>query len=63
MTQIVRGSPAAQVGFRPGDVVLKLNDRDVASVRALKGALREGDGAWTISVRRDGQVLNTTVRW
>ncbi|MEI8394227.1 MAG: DegQ family serine endoprotease [Rhodospirillaceae bacterium] len=62
ITAVARGTPAARVGFRPGDVVLKVNDREIGTVGELKSMLRDS-GSWSISVRRDGQVLNTTIRW
>jgi serine protease Do len=60
--EVGRGTPAAQIGFRPGDVVLRVNDRDIGSVRELREAVRGRVPSWSISVRRDGQVFNTTVR-
>jgi len=63
ITKVTRGSPAEQVGFRAGDVVLKVNETDIATVRDLRASVRDAAGAWSISVRRNGQVLNTTIRW
>jgi serine protease Do len=68
ITAVASGSPAAQVGFQPGDVVLRVDNRDIAEVRDLKAALGAGAGAgaggqWRISIRRDNQVLDTTIRW
>jgi serine protease Do len=55
-------SPAAQLGFQVGDVVLRVNDQDIATVRDLKSALRDRSGRWSVSIRRGDQVLNTTFR-
>jgi serine protease Do len=59
--QVQRGSPAAQLGVRPGDVVLAVNGQEVVAVAALKSVLERPAGRWTIAVRRGGQVLTTTV--
>ncbi|HET9870696.1 MAG TPA: PDZ domain-containing protein, partial [bacterium] len=37
------GSPAAASGLQPGDVVLKVGDRSVASSRQLEEALKKAD--------------------
>ena len=65
ITAVGRDSPAAQVGFQPGDVVLRVDNRDVAEIRDLKAALETGagGGGWRIRIRRDDQVLDTTIRW
>ncbi len=60
---VARGSPAAQVGFQPGDVLLRVDDRDIAEVRDLKAALSVGGDQWRIRLKRDDQVIDTTLRW
>ncbi|CAK0763047.1 putative periplasmic serine endoprotease DegP-like [uncultured Gammaproteobacteria bacterium] len=60
--EAVRGSPAAEIGLRPGDVLLRLNDRELGTVRDLVSAVRQSLRSWSISIRRGDQVLNTTVR-
>ena len=57
-----RNSPAARVGFRPGDVILRLNGREIKSVRDLHEVVRQTTSAWQIQVRRGEQVLNTTIQ-
>jgi serine protease Do len=59
---VAQGSPAARIGLRPGDVVLRLNGRDVRRVRDLTEALRQPPAqAWQIQVRRGDQTLNTNI--
>jgi S1-C subfamily serine protease len=51
------GGPAASAGVRGGDVIIRVDDRDVRSVEDLLGALRgtqPGSGV-TVEVVRDGQ--------
>jgi len=57
---VPRGSIAANF-VRPGDVILRVNQDEITSVRVLQTALRRPTRTWTISIRRGGQVLTTTV--
>lgn len=59
--EVSRGSPAASLGLRPGDLVLRINERDVSSVADLDQALAQQPRRWTIAVRRGDQTLTTTV--
>ena len=58
---VAQGSPAARVGFRPGDVVLRLNGRDIRRVQDLTDALRQTPQTWQVQVRRGDQTLNTNI--
>lgn len=60
--KVARQSPAARVGLRPGDVVLKINDDDIDLVSDLEPALLSARNAWRISIRREGQVLTTEIK-
>jgi Do/DeqQ family serine protease len=57
---VERGSPAARIGVEPGDVVLRINDRDVPDVRALERRLG-GAGRWTVTIRRGERVMSVQV--
>ena len=54
-------TPAAQLGLQRGDIVLKVNDRDIAAVKQLETVVAERVGRWQIAIRRGRQVLNVTV--
>lgn len=56
-----RRSPAAQLGFRPGDRVLTVNDRKIVRVRDLTRALKEATDGWVIAVERGGRTLTVSV--
>ncbi|WP_036554695.1 Do family serine endopeptidase [Nisaea denitrificans] len=60
--KVARQSPAARVGLRPGDVVLKINDETIDLVSSLEPALMSANNAWRISIRREGQVLTTEIK-
>ncbi|MFV3073912.1 DegQ family serine endoprotease [Niveispirillum fermenti] len=59
--EVGRGTPAASLGLRPGDVLLRVNDRDIRLVKDLDAALGTQARRWTIAVRRGDQTLTTTV--
>lgn len=54
-------SVARRLGFRPGDVVLEINGREIGSVSALQTLLGRRTRAWDVSIRRDGRVLSLSV--
>jgi serine protease Do len=58
------GSPAAEAGMQPGDIVVAIGDRPVQSVSDLQAALVQLDPGTqvSVSVLRQGQALNLPVR-
>lgn len=61
ITELTRRSIAARLGFRPGDVILTVNGKKIATVAALKSLLDAHKGEWTVSVNRNGQTLNLSI--
>jgi serine protease Do len=60
--EAARGTPAARLGLKPGDVVLRINDRDIERVDGLEEALSaNASRGWRISIRRGDRVLQVTV--
>lgn len=57
LVQIRSGSLAARLGFRPGDLILAVNDRKIGSVNELEDALRQRRRLWQITMRRGGQTV------
>jgi serine protease Do len=56
LTKVENGSPAAKVGFRPGDILLKINDVPCSDVRATMDQLARGTVHWKITVKRGDRV-------
>ena len=50
-----RGSTARRLGFRRGDVILRINDREPRSVGGLQRLLETAGDRWRVSVLRDGE--------
>jgi Do/DeqQ family serine protease len=55
-------SPARRIGLRPGDIIVEINDRRIASIEDMQGVLRRGRDYWALTVKRGGQLLRTVLR-
>jgi len=55
------GSPAARFGFRPGDVILRINGTETARVTDLVRALAVPAEAWRVTFDRDGRTLRVAI--
>ncbi len=55
------GSPAARMGFRPGDVVLKAQGEDVETAEQLVRIAEAGSRLWRISFNRGGRVSSIVI--
>ncbi len=56
VTRIQRRGPAHRLGFRPGDILLSVNDHDIEGVGDLVAVLQQPLERWLISVAREGRV-------
>ncbi|HWA42269.1 MAG TPA: DegQ family serine endoprotease [Hypericibacter adhaerens] len=56
VTKVDNGSPAAQVGFRPGDILLKINDAPTPDVKTALDQLAQRSVHWKIMVKRGDRV-------
>lgn len=61
--EVKEGSPAAEAGLRPGDVIIKFAGRDISSVASVLGALRSTKPGQKVpmTVKRDGKSVKVTV--
>lgn len=60
---IAKGTQAARMGLRSGDIISMVNGADIQSVRQLKEALGASKNIrrWAVQLRRGGQVMNLVV--
>ncbi len=56
ITRIQRRSPAHRLGFRPGDILLAINESEIENVGALVSALKQPLDHWRVSFAREGHV-------
>lgn len=61
ITAIQRGQPAHRLGFRPRDVILSVNGRDVGQVGEVLDALARPASRWSIGFSRDGRVRTVEI--
>ena len=61
ITSVKRGSPAARIVFRPGDIILSVNSNKISSVRELLEVVSRGAEVWRLAISRNSKVLTITV--
>lgn len=61
VTNIARGF-AMNAGLRPGDLIKRVNGRQINSVRELTAALGQGGGQWQVTIERNGQEVTANFR-
>jgi len=62
ISAILRGSPAIQVGFLPGDIILKVNGQPIKSVQDLGNFLNVAASPWNISIKRGKKIHRFRLR-
>ncbi len=60
--EVRRRSVADRLGVEPGDIVLGVNDEEIATVDALARVLKRRPTVWRLSIRRGERVINVSVR-
>ena len=61
IVQIKRGTPAARLGFRPGDRITVINEIDIETVSQARDIVAGEMTAWDIKIDRNGRELNLVV--
>jgi len=59
--ELERGSPAARIGLRPGDMILAINGVETKSVGALKSRMSGPGGRWQIAIQRGDRVISVVI--
>jgi len=59
--EIRRGSVAQRLGLQPGDLVLRINDRPVASVAEARRLLGGERPRWSLTINRNGQTMTQVI--
>ncbi|HEY1384701.1 MAG TPA: DegQ family serine endoprotease [Dongiaceae bacterium] len=61
VTAVKRGSYARELGLRPGDIVARVNGKNIDTVKQLKVALADAQDQWELAIERDGKIQTFTV--
>jgi serine protease Do len=59
---VVKRSPAARLGVRPGDILQSVNGKEIKLVRDGVKVLKSGATSWNIAIRRGDRVLQVEVQ-
>jgi Do/DeqQ family serine protease len=62
VAEVVRNSPAARLGFQPGDIVISLNGDAVSSTKVLQTLVGSDPNLWRVEIERDGQRIRQFFR-
>jgi Do/DeqQ family serine protease len=55
------GSIAANLGFKPGDIIARVGNEQIEDVTRLESALRQRHRVWQLAVKRGGRTLQLQV--
>lgn len=62
VSEVVRNSPAARLGFQAGDVVVAVNGDPVPSTKAFAALVEDNPGFWRVEIDRGGQRIRQFFR-
>jgi Do/DeqQ family serine protease len=61
ITAVSDGSPAQSLGFKPGDLVVSVNNQKIAKTRDLEKATSQASRVWRITIMRGGQQMSVVL--
>jgi Do/DeqQ family serine protease len=62
VVDVADGSPAQNIGFRKGDIILSVNDKKIEKTRDLERVTAEKSRAWKIVLKRGGREISVVLR-
>lgn len=62
VSDVVRNSPAARLGFQAGDIVVSVNGDPVPSTKAMATLVEDNPGFWRVEIERGGQRIRQFFR-
>ena len=62
IVEIANGSPAQRLGFQKGDLVISVNNKNIAKTRDLNRVAAEQNRVWRITILRGGQQMSVELR-
>jgi Do/DeqQ family serine protease len=61
IVEVPDGSVAANVGFKPGDLIVAVNGERIASTQDLERATKNPKRLWRVTIRRGGQQISVVL--
>ena len=58
---VLRRSFARQVGLMPGDIIVKVNGKNINSVSDLLNIMSEPSSRWIFSFKRNGKLIQRSI--
>jgi S1-C subfamily serine protease len=58
VVDVTNGSPAENFGFRPGDLIVSVNNQEIGKTRDLDRVTRGGGRVWRVTILRGGQRIS-----
>ncbi|MCI5075957.1 DegQ family serine endoprotease [Oricola sp.] len=62
IADIERASAAARIGFRPGDILMKVNGVDIRTVEDVTGTVAKAGRNWSFTINRGGRTIRQFFR-
>ncbi len=62
IVEVTNGSPAQRLGFQKGDLVISVNNNNIAKTRDLNRVASEKNRVWRITILRGGQQMSVELR-
>lgn len=62
VTEVVKNSPGARLGFQVGDIIVSVNGDPVPSTKAMAALVEDNPGFWRVEIERGGQRIRQFFR-